>query len=167
MAEIDTVIGAVCDALCEYGVPAVMTAYPSSARERFTSPVATVGLGGGSGVSSGFSEYMGIRFDEVKQTYAEVYGKRLELTLSVGIWSPKDAEYGAAACHAIFGDLVAALPALPNGIRVRELTCGETRFDRSAGMFRLGAELKLTAFLYAEKTDDAEILDFTLRGTVN
>ena len=166
MAELDAVVDAVCDALRETGVPVVMAAYPFGAKERHARPAVTVGVAGGSGVSAGFAEYMGIEYDRTADTYSELYGKRMELTLSVTIWSPKTSPYGAAACHSLFGDIMEATPLMPSGLKVREVNCGEVRFDSLSDMFRLGAEIKVTAFFSARRTDDAEVLDFILRGTV-
>ena len=141
-------------------------AYPEGARGRYASPAVAVGLGAGCCVSAGGPEYLGMSFDERIGGSVEVYGKRMELTLALWIFSPRCAPFGAAGCAAVFGELAAALPCLPSGIRVKELRCGETVFDESAGMFRLDAELGISAFFSAEASDDSEVLDFNLRGTV-
>lgn len=166
MTEIETISEAVRAALGECGIENVIAAYPAGMRERYASPVVTVGIGSGSGVSGGFAEYLGISYDEQEDTYSEIYGKRLELSLAIGIYSPKDAQYGAEKCGSIFGSIASSVSSMPSGIRVKELKCGETVFDPRSGMFRLGAEMRITALLYAQSTDDGEILDFTLRGTV-
>lgn len=166
MAELETIIAEVCEALTKAGLPNVTPAYPDGVRGRYLSPAVAVGLGAGCSVSSGGPEYLGMSFDAQSGSSVEVYGKKMELTLNVWVFSPRRAPFGAAGCAAVFGELAAALPYLPSGIRVKELRCGETVFDESAGMFRLDAEIRISAFFSAEATDDDEVLDFNLRGTV-
>ena len=166
MAELETIITEVCEALTTAGLPNVTPAYPDGKRGRYVSPAVAVGLGAGCCVTSGGPEYLGMSYDERLGSSVEVYGKRMELTLALWIFSPRGTPCGAVGCAAVFGEIAAALPYLPSGIRVKELRCGETVFDESAGMFRLDAELKISAFFSAEATDDGEVLDFNLRGTV-
>ena len=166
MTEIESVIAGVCSAIETCGVGNVFTAYPYGTRERYLSPVVTVGVKAGSGMGASFAEYLGESYDRDTDSYTEVYGKRLELTLAVCIYSPKSAEYGADGCASVFGSVVSALPSLPSGVKVREIKCGETVFDEKTGMFLLESEIRLTAFLTAEASDEDEVLYFTLRGTV-
>ncbi len=166
MTEMESVITGVCSAIKACGVGNVFPAYPYGTGERYLSPVVTVGVKAGSGMGASFAEYLGESYDRETDRYTEIYGKRLEITLALGIYSPVSEEYGANGCASVFGDIVSALPALPSGVKTREIKCGETVFDEKTGMFLLESEIRLTAFLTAEASDEDEVLDFTLRGTV-
>lgn len=164
MTEIESVISCVCSALENTQAAEVLTAFPQGGKKRYTTPVIAVGLRCGESASAGFAEYLGERHDVNSGAYCEIYGKRLELTLGVDIYSPK--ESGAGACLQTAAKVMAALPDLPNGVRVKKFSCGETVFDPAAGMFLLRAEMPCTCFMYADKTGDEELLDFTLRGVL-
>ena len=167
MAELDTVITAICDTLEKEKISAAIARYPYGGKERHEAPIVTVGLKSGSAAPSGFAEYMGQRYDSTTDTYNEIYGKRLDMALAIAIYSPKSQEYGAGACLQIFGEIAEACTSLPDGIRVKEIVCGETKFNTDVCMFCCEAELRLTAFLYAEQKEDTEFLDFVLRGVLN
>jgi len=167
MAELDTITTAVRDALAAEVAGAVICEYPYGKKLRHDCPVVAVGIKSGSGISSGFAEYMGEFYDAQRDTYSELYGKRMELSLGVFIYSPKNQAYGAGACMTVFGQIAAAISTMPSGLRVHELTCGETRFDAETGMFLCQAELRCTAFMYASRTCEEEFLSFTLRGAVS
>ena len=166
MAELESIAAAVRDALLSEGVGAALCEYPSGAKLRYTEPVVAVGIKKGSAVSPGFAEYMGELTDASTGASSELYGKRFDVTVSLGIYSPKGGAFGAQGCVDTFSAVAAALGAMPSGLRVRELSCGETRFDGATGMFLCNAEMKCTAFMYAVRSDEREILDFTLRGTM-
>ena len=164
MAELENIISAVCSTLQEQET--AIHVFPAGAKKHHSEPVVTVGLKAGEGVPSGFSEYIGERYDTVNDAYYEVYGKRLELTLGINVFSPKSEEYGSGECLDIVSRIIAAVPLLPSGIKVRKISCGETKFDTSVNMFLCTAELECTCFLYAERTGEDEFLDFTLRGVL-
>ena len=167
MAELNQVIDAVCETLENEKISAAVARYPLEKRKRYTVPIVTVGLKSGEGVTPGFAEYLGERFDKQSGKYVELYGKRLELSLALHIYAPGTAEYGPGHCLKVFGEVTTALAALPEGMRVRKLTCEETVFDHSAELFCCACTLETTAFLYAEKTEEnMEFLDFILRGVL-
>lgn len=166
MAELDTVIGAVCEALIDGGVPAVISQNPFGGKKRHHDPIVTVGFKAGSVISCGFKEYLGMRYDSDTDTESEVYGKRIDLTLGLSLWSPKTSDHGHEKCLTLFSQTADALGSLPEALKVRELSCGETVYDHTAEMFRCDAELKLSAFLTAETADDSQFLDFKLKGVI-
>lgn len=164
MAELEAILSAVSTALQDINAADIISAFPADSKKRFVSPVIAIGVRKGETVSAGFSEYMGERFDQEHGTYYEVYGKKLELTLGVDIYAPKDS--GAGACLDVAAEVISLLPTLPSGIKVKSFSCGEARFDTVTGMFLLRAEMHCLCFMYADKTDDAELLNFTLRGVL-
>ena len=164
MTEIEAILSGVRSALETAEVADVMTAFPAGEKKRFTEPVVALGVRAGESVSAGFSEYMGERYDEDDDAYYEIYGKKLELTLGVDIYAPK--ESGAGACLDVLAKIIAALPALPSGIRIKRFSCGETGFDAGTGMLLLKADMPCLCFMYADNTGDSELLDFTLKGVL-
>lgn len=166
MAELDTVISAVCSGLRDGGVSAVISQNPFGGKKRHLRPIVTVGLKSGSVISSGLKEYLGMQYDVTTDTYSEIFGKKLELSLGLSMWSPKTGDQGHEKCLTLFSQVADALGSLPESLKVRELSCGETVYDPTAEMFRCDAELKLEAYLIAESTDDTQFLDFKLKGVL-
>ncbi|MBE6948502.1 MAG: hypothetical protein E7456_01525 [Ruminococcaceae bacterium] len=166
MAELETIISAVCRGLSEGGVSAVISQNPFGGKKRHTSPIVTVGLKSGNAVSCGFAEYLGMRYDAENDTYNELYGKKLDIALGLTLWSPKSESFGHEKCLMLFSQVADALHSLPESLKVRELSCGETEYDTAAEMFRCDAELKLSAFLVAESSDESQFLDFKLKGVL-
>lgn len=161
MTELETIIGCVRDSLSNGGVSAVIVQNPPCNKKRHTRPIVTVGLKAGA-LSVGSAEYLG----EERFSRREIYGRRMELTLGLGLWVPKDSENSHETCLELFSQIVGALGELPESVRVKELVCGETVFDSSADMFRCDGELKISAYLIAEKEDDGVFLDFKLKGVI-
>ena len=166
MAALNTITAAVRDSFTSSGIEAAICEYPAGEKMRYDKPVLSIGVKSGSGVSSGFSEYMGERYDIESDTYSELYGKRLEIVLGVHIYSPR-VPHGAAGCISVFSEIAAATGNFPLSLRVREISCGETEFDTVTGMFHCLVELKCLAYMYAVKTDDTELLDFKLKGVLS
>lgn len=165
MSEIESIISAVCRALTEETGETAVKIFPAGAKKRFEAPVITVGLRGGSGVPAGFAEYLGQRYDEDTARHIETYGKRMEITLGVDIYSPNKVGFGAGKCIDIAGMIMGAVQKF-DFIRIRKVSCGETGFDASAGMFRCPMEMECVCVFYADKVDDGELSAFRLRGEI-
>ena len=165
MSEIESILEAVRGTLADAGVRAV-TAFPAGGYRRYKEPVCAVGLASGQGVDAGLAEYMGERFDKALGRTVEIYGKRLELGVEVRIYSPKG-EPGANGCLDAMAKVIAALPHLPSGVRVRGFTSGEVGFDTGTDMYLTNLTLNCVCFFYAETADEEfEIMDFKLKGAV-
>ena len=165
MSEIESILEAVRGTLEDAGVRAV-TAFPAGGFRRYKEPVCAVGLASGQGVDAGFAEYIGERTDAAVGKTVEVYGKRLELGVEVRIYSPKG-EPGTQGCLDTMAKIIAALPRLPVGIRIRGFTSGEVNYDAGTDMILAGLTLNCVCFFYAETADEEfEILDFKLKGAV-
>ncbi len=166
MAELENIISAVCMVLEEQNTADAIHIFPAGMKKHHSKPIVTVGLKAGEGLPSGFAEYLGMRYDREEGEYHEIYGKRLDVTLGINVYSPKSEEYGAPECLNIVSGIIAAVPAFPTGIKVRKISCGETKYDVSVDMFLCTAELECTCFLYANGKDDGEFLDFRVRGVL-
>lgn len=164
MSELESIVSAVCSWLETLGIRAAAAYIPGAAR-RHTEPIVTVGLKTGAAMTCGQADYLGIKTDETGAS-RELYAKRADLTLELDIWAPRTAEGSAQACADIFGTLAARIPALPGGIRVREISCGETRFDETAGMYFCPAAMSATVFLYAQAEEDGMFTDFYVKGVL-
>ncbi|MFQ7855190.1 MAG: hypothetical protein ACLRIS_08745 [Flavonifractor plautii] len=52
----------------------------------------------------------------------------------------------------------------PAGLGLRELSCGETEFDRAAGLYRRAVTAVCQGYLYAVADEGGTFLDFVVRG---
>lgn len=148
--------------LREKGVDAV-TAWKDTARSRLTGAVAVVSLRGCQGGPAGLRDYLGERFDRDSGRWEELYGKRATVTLGLDIYGPE--ELGEQGCAQAFSRLSEALAdGGPAGLTVRELSCGETRFDRDQRLFRCQAQADCMVYLYAVAAENGEFTDFKVRG---
>lgn len=163
MNGLDELRQAMAQYLNEQGVAAV-TAWESGRRVRREEPVVAVSLRSCEGGPSGFQDYLGEQFDEASGTWRELYGKKAELTLGLDIWAPKSG--GEAACAGLFDRLAQALTlGGPDGLRLREVSCGETTYDGDEGLFHCPAQAVGSVFLIAEATEDGLFTDFMVKGT--
>ena len=164
MSELESIISAVCSWLEGLKIRAA-AAYIPGASKRHAAPIVTVGLQTGAAMSCGQVDYLGIKTDETGAS-RELYAKRVELTLGLDIWAPRTENGGAQACADLFGTMAAQIPTLPSGIRVREITCGETRFDETAGMYLCPASMTTAVYLYAEADEYGIFTDFYVKGVL-
>lgn len=159
----DAVLDALTEALTAAGVRAVR-AYPDTVLSRGEGPVVCVGMKANQLVSAGAGDYLGQ--ETVNGVLAEVYGFRMDLTVSLDIYAPDDGR-GAAACGLCAEAVCGAFSRFPSGLKPRALECGETAFDAETGMFRLPMSLRCAAFLLREKNSETgEFTDFALKGVV-
>lgn len=144
------------------GIDAV-TAWEDTDRVRRKSAVVAVSLRGVQGGPSGLADYLGEWLDPVSGKWEERYGKRAKLTLGLDVYAPESG--GEAGCAAAFARLSDALTqGRPAGLVVEEISCGETVFDKTAGLFRCPAQMTCQVFLYAKLTEDGVFTEFEVRG---
>jgi len=129
--------------LRQQGVDAVC-AYPEERRRQRSGPVAAVSLRACQGGPGGFRDYLGERYDESTGQWQELYGRRVTLTFGLDL-------YGESAGG-------------PAGLALRELSCGETEFDRAAGLYRRAVTAVCQGYLYAVADEGGTFLDFVVRG---
>ena len=81
-------------------------------------------------MSSGLGDYLGLREGAGGEGDRELYGRRLELVLSLEAFC--GFERGAGACQELAGALSGLLEGLPEGICPTKLETGEVRADGEA-----------------------------------
>ena len=153
--------------LAEYldrqGVCAV-AAWESGRRVKRDEAVAVVCIRGCEGGPAGFQDYLGEQLDEKSGKWIEWYGRRAEITFGLDIWAPRSS--GEEACATHFSRAVQVLTmGCPEGLRLKEISCGETVFDEKEGMFRCPVKAVGTVFLYAKADESGMFTDFTVKGT--
>lgn len=149
--------------LSEYEVPAV-AAWESGKRTRWDQAVTAVSLRGCEGGPAGFQDYLGEFWEEEKGCWVERYGRKAELTFGLDIWGPRSG--GESACAEQFSKLAQVLTVGgPDGLRLQEISCGETAFDEREGMFHCSAKAVGTVFLQAKMDESGMFTDFTVKGT--
>lgn len=162
MKGLDKLREAVAEFLRGQGVDAV-TAWGVENRTQRKAPVVVISLREVQGGPAGLGDYLGERLDPDTGRWEELYGKRAKITLGLDIYAPEGA--GEAGCAAAFARLSEALAeGRPEGLAVEELSCGETAFDRDAGVFRCPVRMACRVFLFARMTQDGAFTDFEVRG---
>lgn len=162
MKSLDKLREDVAEFLRERDIDAV-AAWDAGERVRRKNAVVAVSLRGVQGGPAGWMDYLGERLDPGTGRWEELYGKRAKITLGLDIYTPESA--GEAECAAAFAKLSEALVGgKPAGLNLEELSCGETAFDRAAGLFRCPAQMTCRVFLYAKRTEDGVFTDFEVRG---
>ncbi len=141
-------------------------AYSAERLRRYERAAAAVGVREAHISGSGVTDYLGRRVDERTQEIVEVYGRRMEVGLSIDIYAPR--ALGAEGCETAAENVAQALlTALPEGLRLRALHRGETEWDKVSGMFRLCAQAEYAAYFTAEAAEEETVFtDFVLKGTV-
>lgn len=157
---------ALIDALASAGVIARAAFEPEWAKH-YDQPVVAVGFRCGESRGDAMGCYLGQQLDRETQTVREIYGMKLELTLSLDIYSP--AASGAAGCESTLEKLhQVMLSGLPSGLRPDSLQWEETGWDQNTGMFLRKGSLGCCAHFSAVASEDGALLsDFILKGTVN
>lgn len=142
------------------------TAYAPGWAKKYTGPVVAVGLRTGESRGGALSSYLGQRTDPKTQTCQEVYGMRMELTLSLDIYCPP--KEGAAGGEGVLEALhQIMLEGLPSGLRPTELKWEEASWDPDTAMFLRRGSLACSAYFIAAASEDGAVFsDFILKGVV-
>lgn len=144
----------------------VQTAYAPDWAKAYSGPVVAVGLRTGESRGGALSSYLGQRTDPATQVCQEVYGMRLDLTLSLDIYCPPEA--GAAGGEGVLEALhQIMLEGLPTGLRPTELKWEEAAWDPDTAMFLRRGSLACSAYFIAAASEDGTVFsDFILKGVV-
>lgn len=163
-AGLERIRRAMADYLNSQGVPAV-TAWPAEPRQEREEPVVAVSLRGCRAGPAGFQNYLGERFDETTGRWEERYGKQAELTFGLDIYAPEkgDGEAVQRTFDALAGALIRGGP---EGMDLREFSCGQTLRDPESRRLKRPAEAICTAWLCAVTDAGGAFADFELRGVV-
>lgn len=143
---------------------AALPAWESGKRTVPGEAVVCVSLRGCEGGPSGFQDYLGEQYDPESGLWRETYGCRAEITFGLDIRAPRSG--GEAACAALFSRMAQVL-ALggPEGVRLREISCGETDFCQEEGLFLCPVRAVGTVLLTAAVEENGAFGDFTVKGT--
>lgn len=165
MNGLEQVKGAIAGALEKAGIRARIAYAPGWAKA-YEEPVVAVGLRTGESRGGALSSYLGQRIDPDTQASQEVYGMRLELTLSLDIYCPPGG--GTSGCDGVLEALhQIILEELPSGLRPTELKWEEAVWDKDAAMFLRRGSLTCSAYFVAAATEDGlPLSDFILKGVV-
>ena len=162
MTGLDKIREYVSQCLLQAGVNAV-TAWSGEDKKRYDGAVVAVSLRGCEGSPGGFKDYLGERYNEDTRRWEELYGKQARLTFGLDIYS--NGKDGGAQCQTAFDQIADALQnAMPSGLRLENLSRGETDYDKELGLFRCPVEAVCNAYLYAVTDEDGLFVDFEVRG---
>lgn len=163
-AGLERIRQAMADYLNGKGVRAI-TAWPDAPRAEGEEPVVVVSLRGCRAGPAGFQNYLGERFDEASGRWEERYGKRAELTFGLDIYAPEQG--GGEGVQRAFDALAGALLlGGPEGMDLREFSCGETVRDGESRRLKRHVEAVCNAWLCAVTDAGGGFIDFELRGVM-
>ena len=133
-----------------------------SGRERtaLTGPKAVVSVRKCQVGPAGFQDYLGERFDRDSGQWTELYGRKAELTLGLDLYAPEETE-GAAMETALARALVRGGP---EGVSIREFSCGETEHDSKARLLRRSVRAVCVVCLTGEEEPAAAFSEIEVRG---
>ena len=148
--------------LRQAGINAV-TGMDSARSSRWRQAVAAVSLSRVVCAPGGFKDYLGTQ-READGSERELYGREVELTLALDIFSPRDG--GESACQeaaeAVAESLVCHGAA---GLNALEIQAGQVEFLDKEGLYRQKTTCRCKAWLVAQMDDDGgAFVDFEVKG---
>lgn len=163
-AGLDKIRRLMADYLNENGVPAVI-AWSGAPQQERDEPVVAVSLRGCKAGPASFQNYLGERYDEAAGRWEERYGKQAQLTFGLDIYAPErgDGEAVQRTFDALAGALILGGP---EGVDLREFSCGQTVRDPESRRLKRPVEAVGTAWLCAVTDRGGAFVDFELRGVV-
>ena len=148
--------------LNENGIRAV-AAFEAEGRKKWAGPVVAVSLARVVCAPGGFKDYLGTRRDEATGEEEELYGRGVEVTLSLDVYGPRDG--GESACREVLDEMAELLTSQSvAGVSVRELESGQAEFLDGCGLYRLPVRCVCRAWLTAAVREDGEFVDFLVKG---
>ncbi|MEG0778971.1 MAG: hypothetical protein RRY95_01360 [Oscillospiraceae bacterium] len=143
----------------------VLSRYGRDRAKRYATPIVVVGVGQTTGKPLGFFDYLGERFDPKTQSFSELYGRRLEVTISLEGYAPVAAD----DCEAVLETAAEALlSGLPSGLKLGETTWEDVSWDGESRMFVRRGSVQCTAYFTAAVSGETGLLlDFELKGVVH
>lgn len=162
MSGLEQVRQAVINTLCAAGLTAI-PAFAGQAAQYDTAAV-TVDVGAVSGKPAAMGSYLGETYDPEAGTVRELYGCRLDLTLTLGVWAPR-----AADCEVVCETAAETLltGGLPSGLRLGEQRWEGVCWDKSNKLFLRKGQVEAKGFFIAVVDEEsASLIDFTLKGVL-
>lgn len=146
--------GADIDAVC---------AWPAAALDRRSGPVVAISVRECRGGPGGFQDYLGERWNKSSGRWEELYGRKLELVLGLDLYAGRST--GETGIRTAFDQMAEAFhtPGV-EGLRIIELSCGETKYDQNLGLFHCAVAAACEGYLYAVADEGGTFLDFIVRG---
>lgn len=153
---------AVIDALNGAGLKAVPAFDGAAARH--TGAVAAVDVGAVSGKPAGLGNYLGQQYDEKAGTVRELYGRQLDLKLTLDIRAERAGDC-EAACETAAEVLFAG--GLPSGLRMGEQSWEAVCWDKKNQTFLRKGAVEAKGFFTASVDEESgRLLEFTLKGVL-
>ena len=148
--------------LRQAGVNAV-AGMESARSSRWRQAVAAVSLSRVVCAPGGFKDYLGIR-REKNGLERELYGREVELTLALDIFSPRDG--GESVCQEAAEAAVESLVCHgAAGLNALEIQSGQVEFLDKEGLYRQKTTCRCKAWLVARMDDgDGAFVDFEVKG---
>ena len=148
--------------LNECGIHAV-TAMDAAPRKRWEDPVAAVALSRVVCAAGGFRDYLGLKTDPDTGEECELYGRGVELTVSMDIFAPRDG--GEQACQDTLAVMAEAVTCRGlGGLTVLEVNAGRVEFQERDGLYRLPVSCLCKGWLVARVDAGGAFADFEVRG---
>jgi hypothetical protein len=163
MSGLNQVRDVIVKTLTDAGLTAVAS-YGSAAKQ-YPGPVIAVDVAEAAGKQMAFGNYLGETYDAENGTVRELYGRRLDVSVSLEARAP-----AAADCEASIEAASDALLSggLPSGLRLSEQNWEAVSWDRATRMFLRRGCLKCRAYFTAESSGESGVLlDFTLKGVLS
>lgn len=163
-AGLEKICREMADYLNKMGVPAAVE-FPAVPRREREEAVAVVSLRKCKVGPSGFQNYLGDRYDPETGRWEERYGRKAELTFGLDLYAPEKGE-GEAVQTAFDALAGALLTEGPEGLELKELSCGQTVRDGECRRLKRPVEAVFDAYLSAAADGSGAFTDFELRGVV-
>lgn len=164
MAGLDEIRERMAVFLRESGLEA-MTAWSRETHRKVARTVAAVSLKSVEGGPAGFQDYLGERYNREAGRWEELYGRRVRLTLGLDLYAGRGPGGGEEGIRRAFDMMAERLRGQgPAGLRVTELSAGETGYDQMLDLYQARVEAVCEAYLYAVADEGGAFLDFEIRG---
>lgn len=144
------------------GIPA-LCGWSGEERNCMTKPIVVVTVRAYSAIPGGFEHYLGERYNEDTAAWEEFYGRKVELTLGLDLYTRE--EGGEGELQVLLERLVGTLTlGAPEGLQVGDITCGPAQWEEKQRCLKREVSAQCTAWLQAVAAEETEFLDFELRG---
>lgn len=159
----ELMIQAVVQALTAAGIHAA-AALPVQVLPHLEAPAVAVGLQSAQASACALYDYLGVETGE-DGSWREIYGRRLEATLSLEVYCP--AALGGAGARAAAEAVAQVLLDGVEGLRLGTFTVGACAYDADSALFVCPCTAEAAAYVYATVADDGETFtDFILKGVL-